>query len=151
MRIEAGPGPPRGELALQHQAPPRRPDPTFQLPTPPDPHSRATKKLFTNFSGWAQAARSSLPASPHTIPHGSGPHREGEVDWPLGRRGLGLGAEACGVHDALPSCPGVLYSEQSKISALEGSVLQWRHVQWQSNKKHAGHGEGGAQKVTWMQ
>lgn len=49
-----------------------------------------------------------------------------------------------------PSCPGVLYSEQSKISALEGSVLQWRHVQWQSNKNSAGHGEGGAQESDLM-
>lgn len=40
----------------------------------------------------------------------------------------------------------MLYSEQSKVSALEGSVLQRSHVQWQPNKNTAGHRKGGAQE-----
>lgn len=43
------------------------------------------------------------------------------------RRGLGLELRLGGLRASpSPSCPGVLYSEQSKDLCPEGSVLQWR-------------------------
>lgn len=116
-----GPGPPRGESHLlpstQAPPPPSRPHPSSLHPPT---HTPGQQETFHQLLGVGPGCPLLTARSPHHSPCSPGPHREGRWTWPLGAE-AGTGAEAWwSPRPALPSCPGVLYSEQSKISALEG-------------------------------